>query len=97
MKIVESLHWTITAQIRFPRSKKKRIRNKWSKNPKNLITKPDSNCLVMGDIIYCHPLVARELRSKARKDDQQNRVDYIGGNIYGNITPGSFLGHSFYS
>jgi len=62
MKIIECLTMTITKQIRFPRSKKKRIRIKWAKNSNNLRIEPDSNSLIMGDTIFCHPTVARAIR-----------------------------------
>ncbi len=34
-------------QVRFPRSKRRRIRKKWRKNPKNWITEPDPNVYLM--------------------------------------------------
>jgi len=95
MKIIESYQMTITKQIKFPRSKKKRIRLKWSKNQKYLRTSPDPNCLVMNDVIFCHPSVAKALRAlQSKKFEHQN---YTSTGIFNNfnITPNSYLGQMF--
>lgn len=53
---------TITEQFRRPRSKGKRIQEKWRKNPRNhrpaRHIKQDRST---GDI-YCHPSIAQEMR-----------------------------------
>lgn len=53
-------------QFRFPKSKKKRIRNKWEKRPENF--RPDlKKCYVMGNDIICHPILAAKLREEMRR------------------------------
>lgn len=47
----------LVIQFRFPRSKKKRIRKKWSKNPLNF--KPDEHVYISHDRCLAHPLIAR--------------------------------------
>ena len=95
MKIVESMAMTITEQFRTPRSKKRRTRKKWSKNPMNTRTRPDHNCLVMGDTIYCHPSVAKVLRESEQKIAQRDSLP-SGAGMYGSISPGSALAGMFF-
>lgn len=48
-------------QFRFPRSKKKRIRNKWSKNKNNF--RPITNrAFKYQGKIFCHPIFAEKMR-----------------------------------
>lgn len=61
MRIFENVMLTKTVQL-FPRSKKKRIRKKWMKNPSKKRVSPDLNCYVSGNNVFCHPIVARQLR-----------------------------------
>lgn len=42
-------------QVRFPRSKRRRIRKKWRKNPKNWITEPDPNVYLMSSSFTVPP------------------------------------------
>lgn len=51
----------LTKQFRFPRSKGKRIRQKWAKRPENF--RPSRDCLIdkQRGAIYCHPVIADEL------------------------------------
>ena len=53
-------------QFRFPRSKSKRIKNKWQKKPTNF--RPAKHTLMdqRRGIVYCHPAVAEELRRQFR-------------------------------
>ena len=59
--MIESVH--MTEFYRTPRTKKKRIRNKWFANPRN--HRPSTKLLLMdsGQIMCCHPVVARQLRA----------------------------------
>lgn len=63
MQILENHLLTVTKQVRFPRSKKRRIQKKWRKRPGNIKTVPDRQCIMIGDKIICHPVVAAELRA----------------------------------
>ena len=48
--------------IRMCRIKKRRIRKKWLKNPRNYRTVPDLQFLQFNDHIICHPVVAHTIR-----------------------------------
>lgn len=47
-------------QFRFPRSKRRRIRDKWAKDKRNF--KPSLNVLRSGNTLICHPVMAARLR-----------------------------------
>ena len=78
MQIIESPHLTTIPQFRFPKSKRRRIRKKWSKNPTNFQTAPREDFFIYGDKIICHPLMARRLRTTLQKE--QKNVDPKYGN-----------------
>ena len=62
MKIFENPHMTKEIPI-LPRSKKRRIRKKWAKNPLKRKTVPETGYIVAGDgLIICHPVAAQALR-----------------------------------
>lgn len=67
--IVESVLMVeqVRKQIRFPRSKRKRVMKKWSRYERNWITeiKPCA-AFVSGVGIVVHPDIARALREKIR-------------------------------
>jgi len=52
-------------QVRFPRSKKKRIRKKWAANPANWKTTPVSHMYVFGGTVLMSPTEAARVRLKA--------------------------------
>lgn len=52
---------TVVEQFRFPRTKKRRIRNKWSKRPINF--RPSRKALQMGNSLYMHPFFAAQLKA----------------------------------
>lgn len=43
-------------QFRFPKTKKRRIRNKWAKRPENW--RPMRRAMIMGDMVLVHPSLA---------------------------------------
>lgn len=50
-------------QFRFPKSRKKRIRNKWAKRPENW--RPNlKTTYIIGNNIFAHPVLAQKLREK---------------------------------
>lgn len=63
-RLIVSPHCLLRTQFRFPRSKKKRIRNKWTKREENVRYKPTAY-LAPENTIYCHPLIATKLRAAA--------------------------------
>lgn len=64
LNIIESTAMVESYQYRFPRSKKKRIRKKWSKRPTNFKSRPRKDFLDYGNKIICHPVMARRLRNE---------------------------------
>lgn len=48
-------------QFRFPKSKKRRIRNKWAKRPENW--RPMRRAMIMGDMVLMHPSLADPFRN----------------------------------
>lgn len=73
MQIIESTSLTTTTQFRFPKSKRRRIRKKWSKNPKNFRTVPRTDFFLYNGAIICHPKMARRLRTTLQ--NLQENVD----------------------
>ena len=55
-------------QIKFPRSKKKRILKKWSKKDINFHKIADPNVYKSGDVYICHPQTARHYRNEINKN-----------------------------
>jgi hypothetical protein len=56
MPIYQSPLLIDSRQVRFPRSKKRRIRKKWSKDKRNYKDFPSDNILVAGgSAIFIHP------------------------------------------
>lgn len=63
IQIVESPHCVERKQWRFPRSKKRRTRNKWTKREENVRYEPRAFQLVNEpNKIFCHPEFAAQLR-----------------------------------
>ena len=59
MRIVQSVNAVSRKQIKFPRSNKKRMQKKWTKNNKNYDIRP-AIFMVSGNII-AHPAMVSEL------------------------------------
>jgi len=62
-KVFTSPHVTQKEIKRWCRSKKKRIRKKWAKNPKNYNLVP-GGAVIFGDNILIHPSFEKELNNK---------------------------------
>lgn len=41
LRIIEAPHMTVREQVRFPKSRSRRIRKKWSRDPRNWSERPD--------------------------------------------------------
>ena len=66
----------ITEQFRFPHSRKKRIRNKWTKRPQNW--RPSRQAYQIGDTLFMHPIFAAQLASQLGEEAvEQKRVDIL--------------------
>lgn len=76
MRVFENVNLTKTIQL-WPRSKKRRIRKKWMKNPAKRRIEPDLNCYAIGNDIHCHPVVAAQLR-RAIKEQARVEVGFNG-------------------
>lgn len=68
IRVYESVHCQKREQFRFPRSKKKRIRNKWAKRERNYKYTPMA---FRGpeNSIYCHPSIAARLRASLPNEE----------------------------
>jgi len=68
LAIVEDhlLFTTTHQQIRFPRSKRLRIRAKWAKNKANWKTTHTPQAYQMGSTIFAHPAIAQRIREMSR-------------------------------
>lgn len=59
-------------QVRFPRSKRRRIRKKWCKDRRNWKRVPTGDVYQLGGTIYMHPDVLKRLKQKiARQNDDR--------------------------
>jgi len=76
LKIVESAFLVDRKQVRFPRSKKRRIRCKWAKQEKNWLAIPKRDVYKMGDMIICHPAVAMQIRKSIRAIPIDNNLSF---------------------
>lgn len=63
VNLIVSEHCQKREQYRFPRSKKKRIRNKWAKRERNYKYTPMAY-RAPENTIYCHPSIAARLRAE---------------------------------
>jgi len=63
-RIIENHLLTIKVLTKMCRSKRRRIKNKWLKNPKNYHQELDSNFYIVNreNVIICHPMMAIRLR-----------------------------------
>lgn len=52
----------VIKQFRFPRSKKRRIRNKWAKQPKNFKAWLEPRAYQIGNKIIAHPALIAQIR-----------------------------------
>jgi len=67
VQIVESILAVERRQVRFPRTKKRRIQQKWRKDERNWFSKPCA--YLVADLgLVCHPLIAERLRRMARQE-----------------------------
>lgn len=67
LKIVESNFMYNRVQVRFPRSKSKRIRRKWAKRESSYKNIPIRDVYVMGDKMICSPEVAVTIRREVSR------------------------------
>lgn len=56
-------------QIRFPRSKKGRIRRKWSRQRKNFGMVPKMTAYMVGGVVYAHPDVIPKLKRAMKRKE----------------------------
>jgi hypothetical protein len=61
MKVIEDVFLSDRKQVRFPRSKKVRIRRKWAKQAKNYDFVPKSYVYQVGDKLLGHPETIRRI------------------------------------
>ncbi|MFA7254090.1 MAG: hypothetical protein WC107_06085 [Patescibacteria group bacterium] len=76
LAIVPSLLLSERVQVRFPRSKRTRIRRKWAKRAKNWRTVPMDRCVVVAGNIHVHPAKMKEL-TDALSGRIQSRMEVL--------------------
>lgn len=66
--VVNTTGFTRKEQVRFPRSKRRRIRKKWAKREENYRTKILDDILEIHGVLYMHPRTARRLQDAFAHD-----------------------------
>jgi len=66
MTVYQDKNLTKRVQYRFPKSKRRRIRKKWSKDSKNWRIVPDDTIYIMGNRAICHPKMLIELKNHSK-------------------------------
>lgn len=56
-------------QYRFPRSKKKRIRKKWSKDKRNWRWEPWKKAWQIGDMVFAHPSMIESIKKATNQGE----------------------------
>lgn len=51
------------SQVRYPKSKKRRIRNKWKKDRRNYREKEEHNMIQIGNVLYVTKKVYEEINN----------------------------------
>ena len=78
MDLIGSPHVLSRQQVRFPRSKRKRIRKKWAKQEKNFALRPSNKIYYIGQrTCVIHPELLKEIRRiiDAQEDAHFGLVD----------------------
>lgn len=77
-KLVEDPRLVLARQIRFPRSKRRRIRRKWARRAANCEFKPDENCYLLPEkkTLIAHPSVIARLKAKLAECGIGQNVDH---------------------
>lgn len=69
LKVYECPWMTVREQVRFPRSKKRRIRKKWAKQQRNYGQVPSSEVILLADAVHMHPATLQKFRRKLNKEN----------------------------
>lgn len=56
MDVVVSPYCSTREQVKFPKTKKRRIRKKWAKRSENWVDVPWDYAIQMGGQLICHPV-----------------------------------------
>lgn len=70
IKVFLNPHLLTREQYRYPRSKRKRIRNKWTKQETNYRTIPSRDIIRTSTCIFVHPDTWREVQRKLKDNTQ---------------------------
>ena len=68
VRIIESVHACVRTQVRFPRTKKRRIQKKWAKQERNVEYRPTA--FIASGVLVAHPSIVAQLREKAARDQE---------------------------
>ena len=71
LRIVTEPTLSKRVQVKFPKSKKRRMRKKWAKDQKNWKTVPLDTIYQMGNTLIMHPAMAERFRKVVQCQDQQ--------------------------
>lgn len=69
LRVVESEFAVDRRQVRFPRSRRRRIRQKWAKDESNFTSKPAMYRFADGTVLV-HPILARQLRNQLEREQE---------------------------
>lgn len=64
LPVVTVDHMVDKVQVKFPRSKKRRIRKKWFKNKANWKVTPQLTVLRLRNVLYMHPARLEQLKKE---------------------------------
>ena len=67
LTLIHSMFLSTRKQVRFPRSKKRRIKKKWAKRKSNWIDEPDQNVYRTEDMIIGHPQTIARLTKQLKE------------------------------
>lgn len=61
IRLYANQHLVERRQVRFPRSKKRRIRKKWAKRASNWAVRPDPSVYMVGRDAFGHPAILAKI------------------------------------
>ena len=74
IKVIVNENMADWKQVKFPRSKKRRIRKKWAKDRKNYRLIPWETVYQMGDTVVMHPMMLARLKKELDKRNENQSL-----------------------
>jgi hypothetical protein len=72
---------TVRKQVRFPRSKKRRMRKKWAKQHRNYATVPSTQIIQMMGVFYVHPETWQKIKRKLSVIRQAGKTGLVTAHL----------------